>query len=148
MTTNELVEALSVIFRASTEEPLASAAVHSYQQERYDTSKDVLVTGWAIEGEVLDLAIGNQGRTIVTIKPRALLFSSTEDTIAGQRAPGLMVEAIRKILVTAANRSITAGGDTAERNSNITWVHGYDEIDERQVQAVDFSVTYRIPPDV
>ncbi|MCK9629354.1 MAG: hypothetical protein M0R37_12285, partial [Bacteroidales bacterium] len=135
MTENELTEALSVIFRASTEEPLASAVVHSYQQERYDTSKDVLVTGWIVEGEVLDLAIGGQGRTIITVKPRALLFSSTVDTIAGQRAPGLMAEAIRKILVTAANRSITAGGDTAERNSNITWVHGYDEIDERQVQA-------------
>jgi hypothetical protein len=147
MTQNELCEALATVCRASTDEPLASAIVHAYQQVSYDTTKDVLVIDWGTEGANLDIAIGNQKRSEITLHPRALLFASTVDTLAGQRAPGLMADAIRKLLTSTDNRQISAGGDTADRNGSITWVGGTDEVDGKEVRALEFTVTYRIPND-
>ena len=140
MTETELVEALAVLLRAETTDPLKSCEVHIESQVGYEApggSVTVLNPG----GDEVAEAIGEQFADEVRLRLVGLL--DWKDTQANRRDIKTLCKQLRTIL-RGDNRRLTAGGEITTRNSGISWEYGYASVGNAAKRTCQVDVVYRI----
>ena len=144
MTTTQLVEALAVKLRASTDSPLADLEVHVMPQLALEDPDGSVVVDIA-EVSQIGIAIGEQLEdTASLIIEGRIPFADTE---ANRQSLENLAEAIVKVL--RENRRISAGDGIARTNADgpITWVPGFDADRDDLMRTCNVTLKYRKTPD-
>ncbi len=140
MTETQCAEALATLLRAYATAPLKDCEVHVQSQIGYEDA-DGSVTVLLASGREVAEAIGDQFKDEVSFRIVGVIpFADTE---ANRQSIETLCAQIRYIL--RDNRTLSAGGELAQRNQDITWEYGFASVGDQTQRQCTVNVVYRIP---
>jgi hypothetical protein len=148
VTDTELCEAIATGLRAYATAPLADMEVHCWSQLGYEGESGYVVVA-PVEGAEVSQGIGSHtaaGYNLVDdlrVGIRAVIVFA--ETAANRQSIETVCQQIRYWL--RANRQVTAGAQTTQRNTDVSWTYGTlgEDASDDSKRTCEVQVTYRKP---
>ncbi len=151
MTINELVDAVVVVLKAGSTTQLALAQVYKGEQDSSRATRSVCVL-WLGAGE-LPMAIGDvfaDTHRVMLICRMPLRDPATTSPTAAGTWYGYFLDLcqeVRDLFSTAANRSLTAGGEKTYKAAIVEDSAGFDAAAEEEWLAYSLTIVWHGPQD-